>query len=167
AQPVGLVEDARLQLGQLRHRVGVVQLAQELLLGVLVAGGAVAADADAEEAGPAALALRLPDGVEDAAAHALQVAVAALAAEGGRQRVLGAHVLAAAALQDEADIDGVLLVLVPVEDGAAGAEVVAGVAAGDAVHRVLPQVAFRGGPGDGVAADVLQLELVEADGGLD
>src|SRR5262249_22778411 len=144
-----------------------LDVAEELILGELVAGGAVAADADAEEAGAAALALRLPDGVENAAADALEVAVAALAADRRRQRVLGAHVLAAAALEDQPHVHRVLAVLVPVEDRAAGAEVVAGVAAGDAVHGVLPQVALRGRLGHGVAADLLQLELVEADRGPD
>src|SRR5262249_38222074 len=158
---VGLLEDAVLQGGQLGHRVGVVEFAEELLLGVLVAGGPVAADADAEEAGAAALALGVPDRVEDAAADAFQAAVAALAADGRRQRVLGAHVLAAAALEDQPHVHGVLAVLVPVEDRAAGPEVVAGVAAGDAVHRVLPQVALGGRLDHGVAADVLQLQLVE------
>src|SRR5205085_5480090 len=76
-------------------------------------------------------------------------------------------VLAAAALEDQADINGVLAVLVPVEDGAAGAEVVAAVAAGDAIDGVLPQVAFRRGLDDGVAGEFLQFELVETSWRLD
>ena len=50
----------------------------------------------------------------------------------------------------------------PVENGAAGAQVVAGVVAGDAVHRVLPQISLGGGLGDGITAGVLQFELIEA-----
>src|SRR5207248_3129616 len=113
----------------------------------------------AEEARPAALALRLPDGVEDAGTHAFQVAVESFAAQRDGQRILGAHVLAAAALEDEADVDGVGAMLMPVEDGAAGAEVVAGVMPGDAIDGVLAQVTLRGGLGDGLLAQLLQLDL--------
>ena len=127
-EPVGLVEDACFEGSQLRHRVDVVQFAEQLSLGGLVAGGPIAADAHAEEAGPATLALRLPDGVEDAGAHALEVTIAALAGQRGRQRILGAHVLAAAPLEDQANVDVRLPVLVEVKDGAAGTKVVAGVA---------------------------------------
>src|SRR5947208_2049146 len=83
---------------------------------------AIAADANAEEAGATALALRLPDRVEDAGTHAFEVPIAAFAADGHRQRILGAHVLAAAALEDQANVNRILAVLVPVKDGTAGAE---------------------------------------------
>ena len=130
--------------------VGVVQLAQQLLLGELVAGGPVAADADAEEAGAAALAL------------GFQTASRMQARTPSRSRsqrlppsVAGSEYWALMfsqppPLRIKADVDRVLAVLVPVEDGAAGAEVVAGVAAGDAIDGVLPQVALGGGLGDGV-----------------
>src|SRR5262245_5917079 len=116
-------------------------MAKQLFLGRLVARGPVAADAHAEETRPAALALGLPDGVEATGAHPFQVAVAALARERGRQGILRAHVLAAAALEDETDIGGVAFVLVPVEDRAAWPQVVAGVLAGDAIDGVLAEVA--------------------------
>src|SRR5262249_12671589 len=51
--------------------------------------------------------------------------------------------------------------------GTAGAEVVAGVTAADALDGVLPQIALGGGLGDGIAADVLQFELIEPDWRLD
>src|SRR5262249_51178500 len=146
----------------------VIDRAQELFLGVLVSGGPVAADAYAEEAGAAAFPLRLPDGVEYAQANALNVAVRAPAGgEGARQRVLGAHVFAPAALEDQPDVDVILAMLVPVEDRAPGAQVGAGVATREAVHRVLAEVALGGGVSDGVAGGVGQRELVEPDRGLD
>src|SRR4051812_42326554 len=80
-QPVGLIKYAGLKFGELGVGVMVIELAQQLLLGKLVAIGAVAADAHAEEPRPAPLALGLPDRVEDAGPDALEVAVAALAVE--------------------------------------------------------------------------------------
>ena len=56
----------------------------------------------------------------------------------------------------------VLRMLVLVEHRTTGPEVVAGVLAGDTVHRVLTQVAPGCGLGHGSAADVFQGELVEA-----
>ena len=103
-----------------------------------IAGGAIAANADAEKAGAATLALGLPHGVEDAVTDAFEVAVAALAVERCRQRILRAHVFAAAALEDKADLNCILAMLVPVKNRAAGTEVVAGILGADAVHGVLP-----------------------------
>src|SRR5207302_9693080 len=133
----------------------IVQRAQQLHLGMFVTARPVAADADAEEAGTAALALSLPNGVQDAGPHAVQVAVGPLAVERRRQRILGAHVLAAAALENEANVHRLLTVLVPVEDRTAGTEIVAGVAAADAVDGILPQVALRRRLGHRVFADIL------------
>src|SRR5579884_1549837 len=130
---VGLIENPCFQGRQLRYGIGVVQFAEKLLLGELVARRAIAADADAEEARATALALGVPHRIEDAGAHAVEIAVAALAAQCGRQRILSAHVLAATALEDKADVNSVLTVLMPVKDRTAGAEVVAGVLATDAV----------------------------------
>ena len=55
--------------------IDVVQGPQQLALGQVVAVGAIAADAYAEGAGAAALALRLPDGVQQALPHAVEGAI--------------------------------------------------------------------------------------------
>ena len=75
--------------GQPLVGVHVVERAEQLFLGVHVARRAVAADADAERAGRAALALRVPDRVQDALAHALERAIGATQVRQlGGQRVL-------------------------------------------------------------------------------
>src|SRR5262245_66534549 len=80
-------------------RIGVVKRAEELILRVLVAGRTVAADADAHRARAATLPLRLPDRMEDAFAHAVQVASGlAKVRNFHRQRVLSVLCLAAGAL---------------------------------------------------------------------
>ena len=76
-QPVRLVHDRRLERRQPRIRVRVVERAEQLFLGVQVAGRAVAADADADRARAASFALRLPDRVQDALAHAFERAIRA------------------------------------------------------------------------------------------
>ena len=128
---------------QPRIRVDVVERAEQLLLGVHVAGGAIAADADADGAGRAALALRLPDRVQDALAHAFERAVGAPEVRQLRgQRVLRVHVLAAAALENQLHLDlVVVLPLLEVDDRRARAEVVARVLAGERVDGVRPQLA--------------------------
>ena len=81
------------------------------VLGELVTVRAIAADADAEGARRAALSLRLPDGVQDALAHAFEIAVgAAQVFELAGQGILDVLVLAAAAFEDQLHFD---LVLVP------------------------------------------------------
>ena len=81
----------------------VVERAEELLLAGHVAAAAIAADADAEDARPAALALGLQHAIEDALVHAVEIAAGADAAVG--QAVLRAHVLAAAALEDQLHLE--------------------------------------------------------------
>ena len=154
---------SRSSLSELRVRVGVVEFAQELLLRELVAGGAVAADADAQDARPAAFALRLEDGVENRLAAAVQVAIGLELLVG--QGVLRADVLAAAAFEHEPHADLGRAVLVKVDGGRAGADVGAVVLAGDRVHRVLPQEPFLRGELHGLARGLLEGELVEADAG--
>ena len=138
--------------GQLGIGIDVVERAEQLHFGQHVAVRAVAADADAERAGRAALALRLPDGVQDALADAFEVAAGfAEVVEFAGQGVLNVLVLAAAALEDQLDFDLVLLPLLEVNDRRLGAEVVAGVLAGEGVHRVGAQLAAFGGFGHGFA----------------
>ena len=152
----------------MRVGVHVVEGAEQLLLRVLVAAGAVAADADADRARAAALALRLPDGVQDALAHALEVAVgAAEVRQFDRHRILRVAVLAAAALEQQPHLDVVAVPLLEVDDRRSGAEVVAGVLAGDGVHRVRPELAATGRLGDGVADLLGHPRLVGAGRRLD
>ena len=153
AQGVHGPHDLGFERGEPLVRVHIVQRPEELLLRLEIARRAIAADGDANGAGRAALALRLPDGVQDALADAVERAIgAAEMRQLGRQRVLRVHVLAAAALQDQPDLDlVVLLPLIEVKDRRAGPEVVAGVGAGDRVDRVGPQLAASRGLGDGLA----------------
>src|SRR6202011_3975818 len=94
-------------------RIGVVEQAEELFLRESVAGAAVAADADAEDARAASLALGLENAVEDGVLNAFEVASAEV---GVRQRILRVHVLAAAALQHQLHFDMRLAPLVEVKD---------------------------------------------------
>src|SRR5690606_19705458 len=116
----------------------------------------------------AALALGLPDGVDDALAHALDRPVGT--PEAGKlcwQRVLDVHVLAAAALENEAHLDLVLLPLLEVQDRRAGPEVVAGVLTRQGVDRVGPELAAPGCLGNRLPDLFLHPDLVRADRRLD
>src|SRR6185503_4754320 len=109
---------------------------------VRVAGRAIAADADADRAGTAAFALRVPYRMEDALLHAVERAIGAPEMRQlDRQRVLRVGVLAAAALENELHLDVVAFPLIEVDDRRAGAEVVAGVLARDGVDRIRPEFA--------------------------
>ena len=104
-----VVHDRGFELRQPRIGIHVVERAEQLLLRVQIAGRPVAADADADGAGAAALALRLPHRVEDALADAVERSIgAAEMIELGGQRVLRVRVLAAAALEDQLDLDVVV-----------------------------------------------------------
>ena len=145
-------------------RVDVVEGAEQLLLGEHVAVGAVAADADADGARSAALSLRLPDGVQNALAHAFEVAVGL------------AHVLQIAGseywmflfsqpppLRISFTSISILVPLLEVDDGGLGAEIVAAVFAGERVDRIGAQLAAPRGFGDGFLDRVLERDLVDAD----
>jgi hypothetical protein len=107
-----------------------------------------------------------PDhGVQDDLPDAVQVAVGIQANLG--ERILRAHVFAPAPLQDQAHVQPRPAVLVEVNTGAAGTQIVARVLPGERVHRVLPQVALGRGLGHGSRGGLLEGELVEALGGLD
>ena len=160
ADAVRLAHDPGFEFGQNRVGVDVIERAEQLLLRQRVAVRAVAADADAERPGRAALPLRLPHRVQDALAHALQVAVRAPKPfERARQRILDVFVLAPAALQDEADLDVRPLPLLEVEDRRSLAQVVAAVAAGERIHGVRAQLAAARGFGDGLANRRADLDL--------
>ena len=161
---VHLGHDARFDRSEPRIRVDVVERAEQLLLGVRVAGRAIAADAHADGAGAAAFALRVPDRVQDALPDAFERAIGASEVRQlDRQRVLRVGVLAAAALQNQLDLDLVALPLVEVHDRRARAEVVARVLAGDRVDRVRPQLAAPRRLGDGLADLLAHPDLIGAD----
>ena len=69
---VGLLHHCGFDPRQPRIRIHVVERAEQLLLGVQVTGGPIAADADADGARAAALPLRLPHRVQDALANAFE-----------------------------------------------------------------------------------------------
>ena len=134
AELVGLCHDLVFELRQDRVRIGVFQRAEELILRERVARGAVRTDADADGARRAALALRLPDGVQDALLHAREIAAhAAEMFEFGGEGVLDIFVFAAAALEDQLDLDFVLLPLFKVNHRGLCAEIIAGVLARERV----------------------------------
>jgi hypothetical protein len=125
AQLVDLAHDRRLELGQARIRIDVVERAEQLLLRLHVTRRAIAADRHPNRPRSAALALRVPHRVQDALPDPLERAIgAAEIRQFRRQRVLRVHVLAAAALQDQLHLDlVVVLPLVEVDDRGAGPEV--------------------------------------------
>ncbi len=168
AERVDGAHDVRFELGQHGLGVHVVERPEQLRLGVRVSRRAVAADADADGAGAASLALGLPDGVQDALAHALQIAVGpAQVRQLDWHRVLRVAVLAPAAFQQQLHLDGLLLPLMEVNDGRTRAEVVSGVLAGDGIDRVRAQFASPGGLGHGQADLLGHPDFVGAAGYVD
>ena len=142
-----------------RIRIHVVERAEQLLLRVQVAGRAIAADAHADSARAAALALRVPHRVQNALANAVERAIgAAEMRKLNRQRVLRVCVFAAAAFENQLDFDLVAFPLVEVDDRGAGTEVVAGVLAGDRVDGIGPQLAAAGRFRHGFA-DLLRIQI--------
>ena len=103
---------------------------------------AIAADADAQRARRAALSLRLPHRVQNAFAHAFQIAVgAAQMIESRGQGILDVLVLAAAALEDQLHFDLILLPLLEVDHRRLRAQIVAAVFAGERIDRIGTQLA--------------------------
>ncbi len=133
-----------------------------------VARRAIAADADTYGAGTAAFALRLPHGVQDALLHAVERAIRpSEMRELDGQRILRVGVFAAAALENQLDLDVGLLPLIEVNDRRAGAEVVAGVLAGDGIDRVRPQLPSTGRLRDGFSDLLTHPDLIGAERDLD
>ncbi len=133
----------------------------------IVAVGAVAADADADGARRAALPLRLPHGVQDAFAHAFEIAVgAAHVIERAGHGILDVLVLAAAALEDQLDLDLILFPLLEVHDWSFFAQIVAAVFSGERIDGVGPQFSEARGFRDGIENRLLNANLVHADGGV-
>jgi len=162
AEAVGGGHHARLHFGQLRHRIDISGRAQELLFGEGIASSAVTSDADAEEARPAAVSLGRLHCLHDAGIGPFEIAVVAHTVEGGGQHELRAGVFAAAPLEDEANIDILPGPLLEMDDRGARSKVGAAVPAGQAVDRILAQVAARGRRGDRSFNGATQLHLVDA-----
>src|SRR5581483_8863278 len=130
--------------------IHVDERAEQLHLREVVSMRAVAADAHPHGPGSAALALRLPYGMQDALAHAFEITVrAAQMVEFARDRVLDVLVLAAASFEDQLDFDLVFFPLFEMNHGRLDAEVVAAVLAGKRIDRIRPQLAAPRGLGDG------------------
>src|SRR5262249_35027829 len=137
---------------------------EELLLRVRIARRPIATDADADRAGTAAFALRVPDRMENALANALEISIGASEVRQlDRQRVLRVGVLAAAAFENEFDLDLVPFPLIEVDDRRARPKVVAAVAAGDRVDRVRPQLAAARRFGNGASNLAAHPDLVGGD----
>ena len=158
----------RLQPAQPLIRIHVVQRAKQLLLRVHVPRRAIAADAHAHRSRAAPFALRLPHGVQHALADSLERSIgAAEMIELRRQRVLRIRVLAAAAFEDQLDLDGRFFPLIEMDDRRARPEVVAGVHAGNRIDRVWPELASLRGFGDGLTNLLLHPDLIGAHRNLD
>ena len=150
AQLVGLFHDFRFELRERRVGIHVVERAEQLSLCQIVAVRAVAADADADGARRAALPLRLPHGVQNALAHAFEIAVgAAQVIERAGHGILDVLVLAAAALEDQLDLDLILFPLLEMNDRRLFAQIVAAVFSGERIDGIGPQFAEARGFRDG------------------
>src|SRR5688572_1123829 len=131
AEFVGGAEDIALELGQFLGGIGVVERAQELLFREFVASGAIAADADTEDAGAAALALGLEDRIENDFSAAVQIAIGFEFFV--RQRVLRADIFASAPFKNEANANFRRAMLMEMNDGRTGTDIGAVVDAGEGI----------------------------------
>ena len=165
AQFVSGIEDVLFESVEFGIGIAIVEGAEELLFGKLVAAGAVAAQADPENAGAATFALSLEDGIEDDFAAAIEVAAGFEFF--GRERILGADIFAAAAFENEADFDFGTVVLVEMEVGRADADVGAVVDAGEGVDGILAEATFFSGNFDGFFCGLFKRDLIQADGAAD
>jgi hypothetical protein len=163
AELVRLFHDLGFQFRE--HRVGIyiVERSKQLSLGQIVAVRAVAADAHADGARRASLPLRLPHGVQDALAHALQIAVgAAHVIERAGHGILDVLVLAAAALEDQFYFNVVFFPLLEMNDRRFFAQIVAAVFASERIDGVGPQFTQPRGFRDGFLNRFLDSNLVHA-----
>ena len=163
AQAVDRAHHRRLQTCEPRIGIDVVESPEQLFLRVEVARGAIAADGHTHRAGAATLALRVPDGVEDALADALEIAIGPPEmGQLGRQRGLRVHVLAAAALEQQLDFYALSVPLREVDDRRSGPQIVTAVRAVDGIHGIGSELAPPGRLGHGVADDTGHPDLIGA-----
>ena len=142
-QLVGLTRDAFFQCGDFRVDMVLADLGQKDLFRRQERGGAVTADSDTQKSGGAAASLGLEDRVQRGFPYAFEVAVGFKARVG--QAVLAADVLAAAAFEQQIDAQVMALVFLKINfRKMIIAQVIAAVAAGQAVHSVRPQIVHLG-----------------------
>src|SRR5258708_1653304 len=164
AQCVRIRHHFRFQIRKFRNRVYIFLVAEELFFGMGVAAGAVAADGYTDEPGAAALTLGLVDGVEDTLVDAIQVAVGpANLRQLLGERILNILVLAAAALEEEQDLDIITLPLFKMNDRRPRTEIQTRVSPGDTVHGIWAELAGSSGFGNGLMDGILSRNLVHAD----
>src|SRR5215468_1827630 len=100
-QPIRFFQNARFELRERRIGTHIIDTSEQLSLGEVISGGAVATDGNANEARATTFTLGLPDRVQNAGTHTLNVPVRPFALDLHRKTVLGAHILAAFSLQYE------------------------------------------------------------------
>ena len=151
-----------------RLGVDVVERTEELLFGDIVTVGAVASDTHAQGAGSAALALRLPHGVQKALADAFKSAIRPTEAlERLGQGILHILVLAASALEDQLDLNLVLFPLLEVDHRSVCPDVIAAVFAAERVDRVRAQFTKLRCLRDGREDRVPDFDLIHTDRCMD
>ena len=97
-----MLHDILFDFAQLRMRIHIVHMTEQLMLSQLVPACTVATDTNADEACAAALTLRLVDSMHDAFANTVQIASCfAYTFKISRQAVLNVFVLTAAAFENE------------------------------------------------------------------
>lgn len=162
---VGRLDNVILEPCQLRVGIDIVERAEELLFGVEVPGCPVSANADTNRPGAAALPLGLPDRVEQAFPHPVEIPprfpeVGQL----HRQRVLNILVLAPATLEEQLYLDLILILpLLEVDGRGSGSEVVAAVPASQRIDRVWPEFTAFGRLGNRQPDLFFQPDLVRPD----
>ena len=165
---VGVLHDVRLQFRQLSVRIHVVELTEELLLRIAVAGRSVTADGHPDGTNAATLSLRLPHGMEDAFPHPVNGPVRTT--EAGQfhwQRILDVLVLTTAPFEQEPDFDVLFFPLFEMENGRSFADVVPAVLASERIDRVGAQLPLPRGFLNRLKNLLLHGDLVHTDRRLD
>src|SRR5262249_17338176 len=142
---------------------------EELFFCMLIPRSPITADADSDRTRAASLALRLPHRVQNALAHAVQIASGtSQMRELNRHRVLNVFVFATAALEQQFYFDFVVVIpLMKMDDRCAGSQVVAGVLTGNRIDRVWSQLAEPGSFRDSLSDLATHHNLISADWCLD
>ena len=168
AQLVRLFHDFGFELCERGIGIHIVQRAEKLRLRQVVAMRAIAADAYAHRSGRTTLSLRLPHGMQDAFAHAFEVAIGpAHVVQSAGHGILNVLVLAPAAFEDQFDFDVIVFPLVEMDHRRFFAQIVAAVFSGERIHRVRAQLAEPRSFRDRLQNRLPDLDLVHADRGVD
>ena len=161
AEFVRRFQNVLLQRIQLRLGIAVVQQPEKLRLAQFIARRAVAADAHAQHARPAAFALRLQYCVEDRLAAAVEIAIRVQRVV--RQRVLRADVFATAALERQLHGNFRRTVLMKMKRRRARPDVRAIIFAGERIHGILAEITFLRRQRHGFARRLGERHLIVAD----